>query len=105
MTAKKQDKDAGEERREPPFEKSLERLEKIVAEMEGGKLGLEDMISRFEEGQGLVRLCTRRLNEVERRIELLVKQGEDTVAVPFESGESGGEEPDEKGKLADGERL
>jgi exodeoxyribonuclease VII small subunit len=84
MTTRKQDR-GGEEARgkEIGFERALERLEKIVSEMEGGKLPLEDMIARFEEGQALMRVCTRKLNEVERRIEMLVKKGEETVAVPF----------------------
>ena len=58
------------------FEKMLERLEKIVEEMEGGKLALEEMISRFEEGQALVKSCSRKLNEVQRKIEVLVKKGD-----------------------------
>ena len=81
-------------RDEPAFEKALARLEKIVAEMEAGKLPLEEMIGRFEEGQTLIRFCTKKLNEVERKIEVLVKKGEDAVAVPFEEGapESAGDE-------------
>ena len=63
--------------KEPEFEKALERLETIVAEMEGGELSLETMIKRFEEGRKLVGLCSRKLNEVERRIEILVKKGDD----------------------------
>ena len=48
----------------PGFEKSLERLEKLVAEMESGELDLEKMIGHFEEGQALIKLCTGKLNEV-----------------------------------------
>ena len=70
------------------FEKALERLEAIVGEMESGAVSLEKMIERFEEGQKLIGLCTRRLNEVERRIEILVKRGDDVVAEPFESDET-----------------
>ena len=89
MTAKnsmKVDTDArGEGRKdEPAFEKALARLEKIVAEMEAGKMPLEEMISRFEEGQTLIKFCTKKLNEVERRIEILVKKGESAVAEPFD---------------------
>ncbi len=94
MTTKKMDKkavrtdDEGGQSREAAgeqgFEKSLARLEKIVEEMEGGSLSLEDMIKRFEEGQGLIKFCSKKLNEVERKIEILVKKGGDTVAEPFE---------------------
>jgi len=71
----------------PGFEESMARLEKIVAEMEDGQLSLEQMIARFEEGRNLTKNCTKTLNEVERKIEMLVKKGEDVVAEPFE-GES-----------------
>jgi exodeoxyribonuclease VII small subunit len=66
------------------FEKALERLEKIVSEMESGSMSLEDMIARFEEGQGLIKFCSRKLNEVERKIEILVKKGDEIVTEPFE---------------------
>ena len=65
------------------FEKALGRLETIVAEMEGGKLSLEDMMKRFEEGQSLVKVCSAKLNQVERRIEILVKEGDTVTAEPF----------------------
>jgi exodeoxyribonuclease VII small subunit len=61
------------------FESSLERLEKIVREMEDKKLSLEEMISRFEEGQGLLKFCSNKLNEVEKKIEVLVKKGDRVV--------------------------
>ena len=67
------------------FEASLERLEKIVAEMENGELSLEDMIKRFEEGRSLVKFCGKKLNEVERKIEILVKEGEEVSTEPFGS--------------------
>ena len=57
------------------FEKSLERLEAIVEEMESGDLSLEQMIKHFEEGSKLVTLCSGKLNEVEQKIEKLVKKG------------------------------
>ena len=66
------------------FEKSLERLEGIVEEMEEGRLGLEEMVARFEEGQKLIASCTKKLTEVERRIEKLVQRGDQAVCVPLE---------------------
>ncbi len=58
------------------FEKSLARLEEIVAGMESGELSLDDMIARFEEGQKLIKFCSGKLDEVERKIEkLLTKEG------------------------------
>lgn len=70
MTTKKETQDA------PNFEKSMERLEAIVTDMEGGELSLDVMIQRFEEGQALIQFCGKKLDEVERRIEkLLTKDG------------------------------
>ena len=66
------------------FEKSLERLETIVEEMESGDLPLEQMIKHFEEGSKLVTLCSTKLNEVEQKIEKLVKKGGALTAEPFE---------------------
>ena len=66
------------------FEKALERLEEIAAAMESGELGLEKMVAAFEEGQKLVKLCSSKLNEVEKRIEMLVKKADGSVgAEPF----------------------
>jgi exodeoxyribonuclease VII small subunit len=66
------------------FEKSLERLETIVGEMEGGELALEEMIKHFEEGSKLVTLCSKKLTEVEQKIEKLVKKGADLETEAFE---------------------
>jgi exodeoxyribonuclease VII small subunit len=66
------------------FEKALARLETIVGEMEGGELSLEKMMAHFEEGSGLVKFCSQKLNEVEKKIEVLVKKGDDVTAAPFE---------------------
>ena len=66
------------------FEKALARLEEIAAEMESGELGLEKMVAAFEEGQKLVKLCSSKLNEVEKKIEMLVKKSDGSVeAEPF----------------------
>jgi exodeoxyribonuclease VII small subunit len=75
---------AASTKKQPGFEHSMTRLETIVNDMEGGELSLEEMIARFEEGQTLIKSCTKTLNEVERKIEVLVKKGDDVVAVPFE---------------------
>ncbi len=74
----------------PDFEKALARLEKIVAEMEGGNLSLEKMMAHFEEGSELVKLCTKKLNEVERKIEVLVKKGDELTTEPLSAGEKEG---------------
>ncbi|MDD5706519.1 MAG: exodeoxyribonuclease VII small subunit [Kiritimatiellae bacterium] len=66
------------------FEAALERLEALVQRMENGEMGLDEMVAAFEDGQRLIQLCTRKLNEVERRIALLVKGADGQVTTaPF----------------------
>ena len=57
------------------FEKALERLETLVSEMESGALSLEKMMACFEEGTELVKFCSQKLNEAEKKIEILAKKG------------------------------
>jgi exodeoxyribonuclease VII small subunit len=66
------------------FEKGLARLETIVKEMESGDLSLDKMMAHFEEGSRLVKYCGDKLNEVERKIEVLVKKGGQLTTEPFE---------------------
>ena len=73
------------EKKSADFEKSLERLEELVGEMESGELSLEEMLKHFEEGSKLVNVCTGKLDEVELKIEKLVKQNGELKAVPFET--------------------
>ncbi len=69
------------------FEPSLERLETLVNEMERGDLPLEEMIKHFEEGSKLVTLCSKKLTEVEQKIEKLVKKDGELAEEPFEAKE------------------
>jgi exodeoxyribonuclease VII small subunit len=57
----------------PSFEKALEELEKIAERLEDGSLGLEVSIAEFERGTRLARYCREKLDEAERRIEILQK--------------------------------
>jgi exodeoxyribonuclease VII small subunit len=57
-----------------PFEKALERLEAIVAKMESGKLSLDEMMKCFEEGSSLSQSCEKKLKDLEKKIEILVKE-------------------------------
>lgn len=72
--------------RENGFEQSLERLEQIVEQMEAGELSLDQMISHFEEGSKLVKQCSAKLSEVEKKIEKLVSLQDANTTEPF--GES-----------------
>ncbi len=57
------------------FEASLAALEKIVRDLERGELPLEKSLELFEQGVLLSRECQERLNEAERRIEVLLRDG------------------------------
>jgi len=80
MNAKKAENETG-------FEKSLERLETIVSEMEAGELSLDEMIAHFEEGSKLVKQCSAKLSEVEKKIEKLVSLQDPDKTAPFEAEE------------------
>jgi exodeoxyribonuclease VII small subunit len=58
------------------FESSLAALERVVRELERGELPLEKSLELFEEGVKLSRECQERLNEAERRIEVLLQDDE-----------------------------
>jgi len=55
------------------FEKAMSRLEAIVEQMETGKLPLEDLIVRYEEGMNLVKVCQERLTNAEQKIEIIAR--------------------------------
>lgn len=54
------------------FEAALERLQGIVRDLEEGKLGLQQSLTKFEEGIGLLRDCHQTLEQAEQRIEILI---------------------------------
>jgi exodeoxyribonuclease VII small subunit len=58
------------------FDSGLKRLEGIVEKLDGGELTLEESLKVFEEGIGLVRLLAKKLDEAEKKIEILT-EGED----------------------------
>ena len=59
--------------RELKFEEAIADLEQVVEQLESGDLSLEDSLAAFEKGVGLVRYCNQKLSEVEKKVELLVK--------------------------------
>ncbi|HEX9021760.1 MAG TPA: exodeoxyribonuclease VII small subunit [Nitrospirota bacterium] len=70
---------------EKKFEAALERLEEIVQELEKGELPLEQSLKLFEEGIKLSRICNKRLEEAERKVEVLLKDKNGAIkAEPFE---------------------
>ena len=58
------------------FEQAMKRLEKIVSDLEGGDLSLENSLEFFEEGMNLVKFCSEKLEEAEHKVTMLVKESE-----------------------------
>jgi exodeoxyribonuclease VII small subunit len=69
------------------FEEALERLEELVKKMEAGEMTLEESLKAFEEGIRLSRLCAKKLDEADRRVEILLRQDGEIVPKPFAEGE------------------
>ena len=72
---------------EKSFEASLAELEKIVGQLENGDLPLEESLKLFETGVKLSRECRERLTDAERRIEILMKDGNGRINLAEFSGE------------------
>ena len=90
MSSKSKPRDA-----ELNFEGAMDRLEKIVEQMESGKLPLEDLIVRYEEGMKLVKTCQERLANAEQKIEIITRNSAGKAVVKeFEPAQEAG--PPEK---------
>ncbi len=57
---------------ERSFESALSRLEALVRELEAGNVGLDESLTLFEEGIGLVKYCTEKLDRAEQRVKILI---------------------------------
>jgi len=69
------------------FEEAMQRLEKIVQDLDSGELSLEDSIKAFEEGMKLVKFCSGKLEEAEQKVNILVREsGGRQSLVPFHEG-------------------
>lgn len=69
------------DRESPAFEDGMKSLEGIVARLEQGNLPLEESLDAFEKGIGLLRLLHDKLGEVERRVEILVRDADGVLRV------------------------
>ena len=59
--------------KEIEFESALKKLETIVQNLESGDLSLEQALKQYEEGVKMADICTKRLSEAQKRVEVLVK--------------------------------
>ena len=65
-------------------QRAIQHLERLVAQMEGGELSLEESLSSFERGIGLFRQCQQSLEQAELRVRLLLDPDAPESAEPFE---------------------
>ena len=72
------------------FETSLDALEALVAQMEGGDLTLEQSLAAYEQGVGLYRHCQQALEQAELRVRLLTDPAQPGSADPFAPQSDGG---------------
>ncbi|MBI3252484.1 MAG: exodeoxyribonuclease VII small subunit [Candidatus Omnitrophica bacterium] len=74
-----------QEGKEMEFEAALKKLEDIVGHLETGDLSLEAALKQYEEGVRMADICSKRLSEAQKRVEILIKTGAGKFkTVPFE---------------------
>ena len=78
------------------FEDAVEDLEKVVERLESGELSLEESLAAFEDGVKLVKFCNEKLNEVEKKIELLVRDKEGKLQLKSLERTAGEDSEDEE---------
>jgi len=68
------------------FEETLKKLEKIVQDLEKGDLSLDEALKKYEEGITLARLCSQRLENAKKKIDVLVKNKKGELQLkPFDT--------------------
>lgn len=81
------------------FEKAMEKLEKIVGELESGEITLDEALKKYEEGVKLSRICQGRLSEAEKKIEILTRTLDGTLKKePFDEGKISDDKPSPSAK-------
>jgi exodeoxyribonuclease VII small subunit len=89
-------------RKEKTFEEAMDRLEQIVSEIESDGLGLERQFELFQEGMSLARFCDGKLTDVQKSVEVVLKESaSEWKTAPFSAGDDEG--TDEAGEAADGD--
>lgn len=69
---------------EPTFESALQRLEQILEKMNSGAVPLEESLKLYEEADQLITSCSKKLNDAEKKIEILIKnRSGETTLQPF----------------------
>ncbi len=73
------------------FEQAMEKLEHIVTKLESGELPLEQAIGLYQEGTRLSQLCAGKLEQVERKIDMVMETEQGLEQQPFNHDEWTGE--------------
>ena len=88
-----------QEQKEISFESALKKLEDIVQNLENGDLSLETALKQYEEGVRLADICSKKLTEAEKKVEVLMKTSPGKFkAVPFEEEKEDRSQKTEKKK-------
>jgi len=83
------------------FEGAMKRLEQIVQDLESGDLSLEKTIKKFEEGVQLSKICSKKLDETEKKINILLQDKEGNLFESPFSSENKYSESDESNDIDD----
>lgn len=73
----------GKENEKKSFEDNMEKLEKIVTDLEKGNLNLDDSVEKFEEGMKISKECNKILEEAEKKITILLEENGETKEQDF----------------------
>ena len=73
------------------FEQAMDKLETVVQQLESGDVPLEKAIELFQQGMELAKVCSGKLDQIERKIEVLVEDGGSFTAKPFTMADGRGE--------------
>ena len=68
-------------KKKPTFEEALEQLEELTRQIEEGEIGLEESITKYEEGMKLVQHCRDVLGKAEHKIEQLQQRADGSLAI------------------------
>lgn len=75
------------EKKEQNFEEAMKQLEEIANELEKGKLSLEESVIKFEEGMKLSKQCSDMIESAEKKITILMKDGDELKEEEFKPTE------------------
>lgn len=73
----------------PTLEKSIEEISSLIEKMEQGDLTLEESLTHFERGIGLIKHCQKTLSEAEQKVQVLLQANEKDTLVPFSENDNG----------------